>query len=196
MSTIEPGPSLVPPDLLEKVAATTAPEPETAPLLEPAVDAEAGEQIQFVRTGWVRCTIQGTLYRLRPPFLKEFRKLRFALEEMADNLTDLQGTVEVAGIEIVEESAKVEANPDLSTSERVEARNTLRRRSREAARGLNQKREEEALAWFRLAFETLCVDDVSGWLDDFDKYPTWATSGMLPHDLIGHWRRAPLGPGK
>lgn len=199
MTTIDPttpGPSLVPPDMLAKVAGPAPePEPEAPAGAEPEGD-EQGEAIVFVRTGWIRFTVGGRLYRLRPPFLKEVKRLRFALEEMADNLADLQSEVEVAGIEILEEQARLEEKADLSATERVAARSALRKRSRDAARSLNERREAETLAWFRLAFEVLCVDDVTAWLGDFDDFPAWATSGLLPHQMLRHWRAAPLAPGR
>ena len=196
MTTIDPttpGPSLIPPDLARAVAAPPA---EPDPGAEPEGEQEAGEGVVLVRTGWIRFTIGGDLYRLRPPFLKELKRLRFALEEMADNLADVQEDVEATGLAIAEEQVALEQKADLTPTQRAAERNALRKRSREAARALNEQREAETLSWFRQAFKTLCVDDTSKWIDDFDEYPSWATSGILPHTMMRHWRAAPLGRGK
>lgn len=191
--TDAPGPSLIPSDLLE----TPTPPPAEAerPTLDPDAE-EATEGIEFVRTGWVRCLIGGERYRLRPPLLRDFKALRFALEELSDSVGDLSAEVEIAAGEILEEQAAAEANPNLTARERVELRTALRKRSRDEARVLTTRREAETLAWFRLVFETLAVDDVSAWVHEFDAYPTWATSGALPHELIRHWRAAPLDRGR
>lgn len=169
---------------------TTAPDPR-----EPEGD-EAGEAVQLVRTGWVRCTVGGEQYRLRPPFFGEFKRLRFAFEELQDTLDALAEETEVVGAGLVAESERVAADDSMDPAEKVRAQRELRRRSTSAAREMTTAREQATQEWWVDVFRELCVDlDKVKWLDDHDQMPAWMTLTGLPAQLLGHWRAAPLARG-
>lgn len=174
---------------------TTEPEPTPTDAAEPLGD-EAGEDVQLVRTGWVRCTVAGQQYRLRPPFFGEFKRLRLSFEELQDALAEKSEESEIIAAELVEQAEALRTRKDVPAAERVRAMRSLRAASTDVARQLNTLREDQLHRWWADVFRTLCVDlDRIDWLDDADKMPAWMMAPLLPTKVQTHWRAAPLGRG-
>lgn len=172
----------------------TTTEPEISPPAEPEGD-EGGEAVQLVRTGWVRCTVGGSLYRLRPPFFGEFKRLRLSFEEIQDALAEQSEEVETIAARLIDEAEVMSKDESLDAAERQRRHRALRRESTVAGRKLTEFREGLMHAWWVDVFTVLCVDKPVDWLEDADRMPTWMTAAVLPSQLLQHWRAAPLGRG-
>ncbi len=175
----------------------TTTEPETPPTEAPAGE-ETGDGLRLVTTGWVRCTVGGALYRLRPPFFGEMKRLRMSLEEIQDHLAEASTEAEGIAMRLIDQAnATLQGDgAKVDQADRLVQTKALRRESTMAGRALTELRESLMFGWWDDVFRVLCVDLAKvDWLDDPDRHPSWMTNASLPASVVGHWRQPPLGHG-
>src|SRR5918998_454864 len=73
-------------EVLDQVGATINARSNGGGLAEPEAD-ELGDELIFVRNGWVRCVIAGQMFKLRRPFFGELRDLETSQEADQTQLT-------------------------------------------------------------------------------------------------------------
>lgn len=179
----------------------TAPEPEEVEpdegpaipvaVVEPEAD-EGTDEVQLVRTGFVRLRFGDTLIRLRRPFFGELKKIRLALEDAADAIADASEEAQLHAARLIEQSVAIDADENLSAVEKIQQRRELQHESRAAGRKVSEIAEEERLRWWATVVETIGVGDA---LPGVDELPSWILDPMLPNTVLTHWRSVPLGRG-
>lgn len=94
-----------------------APAPQ---VVEPDED-ETGDEIVFVRNGWVRITIAGVLYKLRRPFLGELRDLEATMDHgneelrrLADKMRDVEHSEQALADANAAEARELDRPPELT----------------------------------------------------------------------------------
>lgn len=178
--------------------------PETDPGLAPASlsglpvagddftedDEPPGEWVELTQTGLVRLYGgDGRRWRLRRPFLGEFKRIRHAIEAMRDDLIDLSATTEIAQLEVTDLD---DLPDDAPAVERIERRASLRKRTYQLANEVSQAAETMRHDWWSDVFALVSMD---GPLPDDDQLPTWIVDDLLPARVMAHWRSAPLAHG-
>lgn len=157
-------------------------------------EQEATAGVVLVRTGWVRLTVNGQMYRLRPPFFGELKARRLALDAMQESLEEATAAIEdIADQLITQDEAARQDDP----REYQRTRRELVRQSRQAARDLDRTREGLLIEWWRDTFRLLCVEkpDTLEWIEGEDMWPPWVGSAGFPNTVVNHWRAAPLAHG-
>lgn len=155
---------------------------------DPVEHGEVLDSIDLVRTGIIRLVINGRKVTLRRPFFGELKRLRLALENLTDSITDARIDAEATGAEIRDEMKALADDEALGHRERAEASSALRRRDREAGRALTGAADDARLEWWVEVFAVLGVEAPADW-------PSWVGDATLPNRVIQHWRSAPLARG-
>lgn len=162
------------------VAADKDPDPEDGD--------EFDERVDLVRTGLVRIRIAGSRFRLRRPFFGELKKLRLALQDVNDEISDLSDEALRLAREMTD-AAKSDVVQNLDADEFTEWRRDNRKRSNKASRDLTDMTEDLRLGWWETMWDLLSVD---GRPDD---WPSWVVDPTFHAALFTHWRASPLGRG-
>lgn len=166
------------------------------PMVEPDED-ELDETLELVSNGWVRCSIAGVPYKLRRPFIGELEDLEKSLEADATVLTDLQDQLReeqqtdlARAKEIQAEAAEVD-NDSIEKAELDEEATMLGLKVMRRQQRLSHESDKLRVAWWTEVFTRLTPPGGSQPPD----FPTWVADPQLPHQIVAHWRRVPLGRG-
>lgn len=173
-----------------------------APVIHEAEDDEAGEGLELVRTGWVRLRIRDgetgevRRWRLRAPSLREFKRMRLALEEVEDEVGALRTVFLAKAGKVAAEMAEARKLPDPEGTERLVE---LGRQERKLTAEFTDAHETLRVQWLHSVFTerygrgaALGVDGVP----HEDDWPSWVTSPDFYGQLLNHWRHVPLAPGR
>lgn len=159
------------------------------PTSGPGDDETLDGRIQFVRTGLTRVWVRGELFRLRRPFFGEFKKMRLALEDLVDEISELAQSSMAVSRQVAAEREALGASPEpelLASSE-----TEWRKRQREAQRNVTDRADALRLEWWVLVFDTISLDGKP----KKSEWPAWVTDPSVAVEFIAHWRSAPQGRG-
>lgn len=179
------------------------PEPD-----EESTDANGGDLVQLVRTGWVRFVIAGHgRVRLRPPRFGELRHIMVAYEAMVDEIQERSHATQALADNLNAEITSAipvdgtEPAKALTPDERHELLASVTLRSRQASRELTRWREDQYLQWWAMVqggdgdrFSGLGVSGEK--MPDLDAMPIWLTVPALANSVLAHWQAVPLDRGK
>lgn len=155
-------------------------------------DGEPVERIQLVHTGLIRVWVAGERFRLRRPFMGEFKRLRLALEDIGEEVNDQRLVAERAGRDVIADMNAWNAqDPTPDPDATAEHERGLRAKSRATAVAFNDAVDEARIGWWRDVFATLSLDGAPA----EDRWPSWALDAQLPQQIVTHWRSTPLGRG-
>lgn len=154
------------------------------------------EGIVFIKTGWVRFTIDGKVYRLRRPLFGELKALRLALEDVTDDINEKSAESTTMAIELEQEMhAAANAETKMTAAKRRQLTGK-QAESRKLGRALVEFADEARMGWWTLVFTTLGVGDGQGGDKVPADWPSWVVDVNLPGQIMQHWRSAPLAPGR
>lgn len=160
-------------------------------------DDELDEEIVFVRNGWIRITIAGSLHKLRRPFLGELRELDLSREADQEVLNqknqELREETDVllARAKEIETQANEEGiEPQRASELNIEA-TKLALRAHTASRAIVREAQRVRAAWWAQAFEMLTPPGYKAPAD----MPAWIGDVALQQRAIEHWQMVPLGRG-
>lgn len=154
------------------------------------------EGIVFVKTGWVRFTIDGKVYRLRRPLFGELKKLRLALEDVSDDINTRSAASTQMAIDLEREAQAVASSESTISAAKRRSLEAKRLESRKLGRDLVEFADDARMGWWTLVFETLGVGDGQGGDKIPADWPAWVVDVNLPGQITQHWRSAPLAPGR
>lgn len=160
------------------------------------VPEEERSPAELLNSGLVRLHIGDRRYRLRRPFMGEFRRIREAFLEVNDELSDLAMDVQLQGTRIRDRVAELNqrqigADAPL-TSDELDELKKLRQEDRTIARGLTARREELYQQWLTDVFAVLSMD---GPLPGDDTSEPWLLDPQFIAELVRHWQTRPLARG-
>jgi len=183
-------------DLQKLIVAAGTPS-ATDNLAEPEPDEE-GDEIVFVRNGWIRVTIAGSLHKLRRPFLRELQDLEASMEAGTLDVRELQESLKAANNEDlatarrISDEAKAITDDDSPRKFELDEESTqLAIKVMERNRQIERRARELRALWWEQVFKTLTPPGHDAPKDA----PSWAEDLMLPSKLVQHWRSAPLAHG-
>lgn len=164
-------------------------------------DAEHGDYVQLVRTGWVRFFIGGYgRVRFRPARFGELRRILTAHEEMVDLIQEEVHRVQVVSDRLQEEIAAINEREGLSSEDRHAAIVKVQAEDRRIAREFRRFQEDHHIGWWQLVhagdgdWSGLGVGGES--LPDLDDMPMWITQAPLIALAVAHWKAVPLDRGR
>lgn len=168
---------------------TDAPVPEPAP--EPAPELEPDEKDSYLElraTGGMHLVIEGQKRRLRPPRMRDYRKLYELWSDEADAL-------DAKSQELSAFLARTMASGD-EREARGERRITDEERAEDRKLGqeIRQLTEDAALRWWAETIRTLGVTANDCEVDP-DDLPVFLAGADAVNQALGHWRAVPSRSG-
>lgn len=162
---------------------------------------ETKEGLDLRDNGTVRLYLDGTRYRLRRPRAREFRRLREAFQEAADEISDLSDDHEAWKRTLDDAVDKRRADDPRATMTPEE-----RKENRERGRQQTEQVERLMFEWWAEVIEVLeadgrtpvlpVPDDTdSATFDRFAEMPMWMGTVPSAGRIIGHWRAVPSPSG-
>lgn len=169
-------------------------------LAEPE-DDELGDDLVFVRNGWLRVTIAGETYKLRRPFLGELRDLELSREADIETLTELSKEMHKKTDEMQRRGAEIQAearslnggDPDRKRTLDQEASHMALEASR-LSREVVRKAQDLRAKWWEQTFETLTPPPKRR-RPKPEQLPSWVGDANLQQRVIEHWQSSPLARG-
>lgn len=158
----------------------------------PQSDEGPAVQVELVKSGWVRLHWNDRTVRLRRPFFGELKRIRLALEDMADAIAERSDDVRESAAELVDANNAVDADESLDDAAKRRRRRELTNKSKVVARELTTFCDEQRIGWWR---EVVGIVGVDGALPEDDELPSWIADPYLPNEVLAHWRSVPLGRG-
>jgi hypothetical protein len=160
-------------------------------------DDEPGDEILFVRNGWIRVTIAGVLYKLRRPFLGELRDLEAAIDAGAEELKALAEDLKVreradqARADEIRAERDVEGVAPARIAELDDAATELALALQARFVEVHKKSRDLRAEWWRQAFEMLTPPGH----EPPTSMPAWVGDVALQNQVITHWQSNPLARG-
>lgn len=138
--------------------------------------------IDWRPTGGINLFVEGRKIRLRPPRLREYRKVTGRWSEIVEELESAAADAAEWGerMQVLQRERIARDEPAMSDDERREDR----RRGKET----REQAEGSCLAWWCFVVETL--GDETDLLDPED-FPVFLTTHESVTQALGHWRSVP-----
>lgn len=191
---IEENPEVID-EVLDQVDTISAPR-SNGGLAEPEAD-ELGDELIFVRNGWVRCVIAGQMFKLRRPFFGELRDLETSQEADQTQLTDIsedmraRANEDLARAREIEEEAKTLDDASVRKAELDEEATMLAIRAMGRQQELMHRADDLRVAWWKQVFTVLTPPGNTPPSD----VPSWVVDPQMQNRIIAHWRSVPLASG-
>mgnify|MGYP001589655145 FL=1 len=158
---------------------------------------EGGDDVKFVKTGWIRVTIGETELHLRAAFFGEVKTLLTLLENHQDALTTHRHMVKREDAKLQARLVEVDAMEE--DEEKWSAQAKLAIDLRNNSRSIRDKADELRISWWTKVFELLNIERTG----ETEKskgavprqWPGWVADADLPTKCVEHWRAVPLGRG-
>lgn len=129
-------------------------------------------------TGLIKMTVGDKRYRLRRPFLGEFKALRLAMADVEDETAQAR---DEALAHAEEARKRLEAAADDHDAQRAVIAWT-----RERTEEMYARAEEARLGWWGQVFEAVSLDGVP------EEWPAWVLDPNLPGQAMAHFRDNPF----
>lgn len=140
------------------------------------------EGIDLRPNGGIHLWIDDEKFRFRRPRAREFRKLREAFQDIADELDE---------IAIENQRWADDLNRDLDAREKASGERRMtaaeKKEDRTRSRQVTELTEDRMVEWWQLVASTLCERD----LPDAEELPVWMGVLSSANEMIGHWRTVP-----
>lgn len=166
-------------------------------LAEPEED-ELGDDLVFVRNGWLRVVLAGETFKLRRPFLGELRDLELSCEADIETLTELSREMHRQTDEYLQRAREIETEAKDLNGEQPDLKRALDRETSELtlgatklSRGVVRTAQDLRAKWWTQVFKTLTPPGSS----EPAQLPSWVGDATLQQRVIEHWRSFPLGRG-
>lgn len=182
---------------VEELAAALV--PTRPPLVEPEED-EVGDDLVFVRNGWLRITVNGKEHKLRRPFLGELRDLELARETDTEALRQRQQEMRQTTDALLQRAQAIEVEARALNGEEPERKRALDLEATDL--GLSAQRESQKLIreaqdrrakWWELVFKALTPPGHGK--PSKNHYPAWVGDATVQQRVIEHWQASPLVRG-
>lgn len=167
-------------------------------LAEPDED-ELGDDLVFVRNGWLRVMVAGEVYKLRRPFLGELRDLELSRETDNETLVAANKEMREKTSELLKRAHEIEiearglngGNPERKSELDHEATQFAFEATRLSRQVIRQAQDLRA-GWWEQVFQTLAPP---GRKRVPKQLPSWVGDGQLQQRVIEHWQSSPLARG-
>lgn len=158
---------------------------------------EGGDDVKFVKTGWIRVTVGDSELHLRAAFFGEVKTLLTLLENHQDTLTQHRHLSTRQNAQLQARLAEVDAMEE--GDPKWEQQAAIAIALRENSRAIRDKADELRISWWVKVFELLNIER-TGETDRSKgavpkQWPGWVGDADLPTKCVEHWRSVPLGRG-
>jgi hypothetical protein len=183
-------------EVLDQVGATINARSNGGGLAEPEAD-ELGDELIFVRNGWVRCVIAGQMFKLRRPFFGELRDLETSQEADQTQLTEISEDMRARANEDMARAREIEAeakdldDTSVRKAELDEEATMLAIRAMGRQQELMHRADDLRVAWWKQVFTVLTPPGNTPPTD----VPSWVVDPQMQNRIIAHWRSVPLASG-